>query len=47
MTVYTGGSSTGRKFDAAKMGFSVGRPKFEWAENLSKSTKDEAVLSAD
>ena len=27
MTVYTGGSSTGQKFDAAEMGFSPGRPK--------------------
>ena len=32
VTVYTGCSSTGRKFDAAEMGFSLGRPKFEWAE---------------
>ena len=32
MTVYTGDSSTGRKFDAAEMGFSPERPKFEWAE---------------
>ena len=33
VTVYTGSSSTGRKFDAAKMGFSPGRPKFKRAEN--------------
>ena len=37
VTVYTGGSSTGRKFDAAEMGFSPGRTKFEWAENLTYS----------
>ena len=34
VTVYTGGSSAGRKFDAAEMDFSPGRPKFEWAEHL-------------
>ena len=34
VTVYTGSSSTGRKFDAAEMGFSPGRPRFEWAESL-------------
>ena len=35
MTVYTGSSSTGRKFVPAKMCFSPGRLKFELAENLS------------
>ena len=30
--VYTGGSSTGRTFDATEMDFSPGRLTFEWAE---------------
>ena len=36
MTVcmYTGSSSKGRKFNAAVMCFSPGRPEFERAENL-------------
>ena len=32
MTVYTGGSSTGRKSEWVQIGFSPGRPKFEWVE---------------
>ena len=34
MKVYTGGSSTGRRFDAAVKDFRPVRPKFEWAESL-------------
>ena len=37
MTVCTGSSRTGRVFNAAEMGFSSGRPKFEWGEKLSTS----------
>ena len=44
MTVYTGSSSTDRKWVAAEMCFSPGRPKFEWAEKSSTYSNSYAII---